>query len=77
MKMDILKHNLVPKHEIMSDSEIKKTFKDLDYETKNLPKIKLSDPVVKNIDAKIGDILKITRNSQTAGTFITYRIVEK
>jgi DNA-directed RNA polymerase subunit H len=75
--MDILKHNLVPKHEVMSDSEIKKTFKDLEYDTKHLPKIKLSDPVVKNIDAKIGDILKITRDSQTAGTFITYRIVEK
>jgi DNA-directed RNA polymerase subunit H len=75
--MDILKHNLVPEHEIMSDSEIKKTFKDLDYDTKHLPKIKIDDPVVKHINAKIGDILKITRESQTAGTFITYRIVEK
>ncbi|WP_409200604.1 DNA-directed RNA polymerase subunit H [Methanobrevibacter sp. DSM 116169] len=76
MKIDILKHNLVPKHEVMSDSEIKKNFVDLDYDIKNLPKIKLSDPVVKNIDAKVGDILKITRDSQTAGTFVTYRIVE-
>jgi len=77
LKIDILKHNLVPKHEIMSNSEIKKSFKDLDYEIKNLPKIKLSDPVSKNIDAKEGDILKITRDSQTAGTFVTYRVVEK
>ena len=76
MKIDILKHNLVPKHEVMSSSEIKKSFKDLDYDIKNLPKIKKNDPVVKNIDAKEGDILKITRQSQTAGTFITYRIVE-
>jgi len=76
LKIDILKHNLVPKHEVMSSSEIKKSFKDLDYDIKNLPKIKKNDPVVKNIDAKEGDILKITRQSQTAGTFITYRIVE-
>lgn len=76
MKVDILNHNLVPKHEIMSSSEIKKSFKDTDYDIKDLPKIKISDPVAKSIDAKEGDILKITRDSQTAGTFITYRIVE-
>ncbi|MCQ2737349.1 MAG: DNA-directed RNA polymerase subunit H [archaeon] len=77
MQFDILKHSNVPKHEILSDDEIVDIFSDVEYEIKQLPKIKVTDPVVKAIDAKEGDILRITRtNSQTAGTFITYRLVE-
>lgn len=76
MKFDILQHSNVPKHEILSDSEIEEIFSEVEYEIKQLPKIKSDDPVVKAIDAKEGDILKITRESQTAGTFITYRLVE-
>ena len=49
---------------------------DVEYDFKNLPKIRSNDPVVKAIDAKPGDILRITRESQTAGVFVTYRIVE-
>lgn len=74
--MDILEHKLVPKHEVLSDSEIEEAFKDLDFEKDQLPKIKSEDPVVLNIGAKIGDILRITRFSQTAGTYVTYRLVE-
>ena len=77
MQFDILKHSNVPKHEILSDDEIVDIFSDVEYEIKQLPKIKVTDSVVKAIDAKEGDILRITRtNSQTAGTFITYRLVE-
>lgn len=76
-KIDILEHKLVPKHEIMSDSEIEEELGNADFEIDNLPKIKIDDPVIKNIDAKADDILRITRESQTAGTFITYRIVEE
>ena len=48
----------------------------MEYDFKDLPKIKSDDPVVKAIEAKPGDILRITRESQTAGVFVTYRIVE-
>jgi len=73
---DILSHELVPSHAVLSESEIKKVFKDLDFEIEQLPKIKTDDPVVKAIDAKEGDILEITRESPTAGTFVTYRLVD-
>lgn len=76
MKIDILEHMLVPKHEIMSDSEIEEELSDADFVKENLPKIKIDDPVVKHIDAKVGDVLRITRDSPTAGEFITYRIVD-
>ena len=74
--LDIQNHMLVPKHEIMSEDEISEEFSDVDYDYKNLPKIKSDDPVVKTIGAVAGNVLRITRESQTAGVFVTYRIVE-
>ena len=76
MKIDIQDHMLVPTHEIMTEEEIADEFSDVEYDFKNLPKIRSNDPVVKAIEAKPGDILRITRESQTAGVFVTYRIVE-
>ncbi|MDO5824587.1 DNA-directed RNA polymerase subunit H [Methanobrevibacter sp.] len=76
VEFDIQKHMLVPKHEIMTEEEISKEFSDVDYDFKDLPKIKADDSVAKSIGATPGDILRITRESQTAGVFVTYRIVE-
>ena len=76
MKIDIQDHMLVPKHEIMTEEEISDEFSDVDYDFKDLPKIKANDPVVEAIGAEPGNVLRITRESQTAGVFITYRIVE-
>ena len=76
MKIDIQDHMLVPKHEIMTEEEISEEFSDVDYDFKDLPKIKSEDPVVKAIGAEPGNVLRITRESQTAGVVITYRIVE-
>ena len=76
MKIDIQDHMLVPTHEIMTEDEIADELSDVEYDFKDLPKIKLQDPVVKAIGAEVGDVLRITRESQTAGVFITYRIVE-
>ncbi|MBQ6099502.1 MAG: DNA-directed RNA polymerase subunit H [Methanobrevibacter sp.] len=76
MKIDIQDHMLVPKHEIMTEEEISEEFSDVDYDFRDLPKIRADDPVVEAIDAKPGNVLRITRQSETAGEFITYRIVE-
>ena len=76
MKIDIQDHMLVPKHEIMTEEEILEEFSDVDYDFKDLPKIRADDPVVEVIGAEPGNVLRITRESQTAGVFVTYRIVE-
>ena len=75
MKNDILKHKLVPDHTILSKTEMNKVLKQLNIHQEQLPKIKSDDPVVKDIGAKPGDILKITRKSHTACKFVTYRLV--
>lgn len=77
MKKDILKHKLVPEHAILSKTEENKILKQLNVHQEQLPKIKSDDPVVKEIGAKSGDVLKITRRSHTAGKFVTYRLVIK
>jgi DNA-directed RNA polymerase, subunit H, RpoH/RPB5 len=35
----------------------------------------MSDPVIKEMNAKIGDVLKITRKSAIAGVSYYYRVV--
>ena len=75
MAFNILNHSAVPKHEILSDDEIEEIFKDVDYDISQLPKLRVNDAVSKAIGAKEGQVLKITRKSETAGVFVTYRLV--
>jgi len=73
----ITDHYLVPKHEVMTEKEKEKIMKNFNVTEKQLPKISHSDPVIKEIGAKIGNLIKITRNSQVAEKTIYYRIVSK
>ncbi|PWL09057.1 DNA-directed RNA polymerase subunit H [Methanosphaera cuniculi] len=77
MKVDILKHNLVPEHTILTPEEADAVLEELDVRIDQIPKILPTDPVVKAIDAKLGDVLKITRKSMTAGVFTSYRVVRE
>jgi len=76
-EFNILNHELVPEHIILKENEIKEVLEKFNIKPENLPKILLSDPVVKAINAKEGNILKIVRKSKTAGISIYYRIVIK
>jgi DNA-directed RNA polymerase subunit H len=76
-EFDILKHELVPEHNIINENERKELFEKLNITEKQLPKILTNDPAVKAIGAKEGDVLKIIRKSATAGTSIYYRVVAK
>jgi len=67
----------VPKHEILSDKEKKEVMAKFDVNESQLPKISISDPVMETMDASPGDIVRITRNSKTAGKAVYYRVVVK
>ncbi|MDO5851390.1 MAG: DNA-directed RNA polymerase subunit H [Methanobacteriaceae archaeon] len=77
MKTDILKHHFVPEHTILSEEEVSKVLKEADVRLDQLPKILPDDPVVKAIGAEEGDVIKLNRESRTAGEFISYRIVRE
>ncbi|MEM0355156.1 MAG: DNA-directed RNA polymerase subunit H [Desulfurococcaceae archaeon] len=75
-RINILEHELVPKHRVLSPEEAKDVLKKLGCSSPaDLPWISASDPVVKAIKAKPGDIIEIIRKSPTAGSSVFYRYV--
>ncbi len=75
MEEIILKHRFLPKHEILSEEEAEKILKKYNVSKRQLPKIRLKDPVIKVIGAKEGDLIKITRKSPTSKESPYYRVV--
>ncbi len=75
MKIRLQDHILVPKHEILSDEEKEELLKILGIRPEQLPKIRVDDPIAKEIGAKVGDIIRIIRESPTAGVNVAYRYV--
>ena len=72
---NIFEHELVPKHEILTSKEREQLLTQYKVQPYQLPQIKASDPAVKIIGAKPGDILRVIRKSSTAGEHIAYRYV--
>ena len=74
-KFKVDKHLLIPKHSKLSDSQKEKLLEKYKISEKELPKILKTDPAIISLDAKPGDVIKITRNSQTASEAVFYRVV--
>lgn len=67
----------MPKQEIVPRDEKKRILEGFNIEKQHLPKVLVSDAVVKKIGAKPGDIIRVTRDSATAGQCVYYRIVSE
>jgi DNA-directed RNA polymerase subunit H len=72
---NLFNHQLVPKHELLSKKEAEELMKDFHIRPHQLPYIITSDPAVEALGGKMGDILRITRKSPTAGEVVVYRYV--
>jgi len=72
---DIFEHGLVPMHEILSPKERQALLNQYKVKPYQMPQVTSTDPAVKAIGAKPGDILRIIRKSPTAGEHIAYRYV--
>jgi DNA-directed RNA polymerase subunit H (RpoH/RPB5) len=73
-EIDISKHELVPKHEVVSEVEKEELIKKYGS-LKNFPRIYSNDPQVKLLKAKQGDVIKITRFNEVTGESVYYRVV--
>ncbi len=73
-EIDVSKHELVPKHEIVSEKEKEELIKKYGS-IKNFPRILSTDPQVKLLNAKPGDVIKIRRYNDVTGESIYYRVV--
>jgi DNA-directed RNA polymerase I, II, and III subunit RPABC1 len=75
LQFNISKHELVPKHELVSDpQEIKHVLDVYSLKSKNqLPIILKTDPMARWLNLGSGDIVRISRPSPTSGFYVTYR----
>ncbi len=68
-------HLYVPKHEIISKEEAEEVLSMYNCTPTELPLIFVTDPAIVGLGVRPGDMIKITRNSPTAGQSTYYRYV--
>jgi DNA-directed RNA polymerase subunit H len=75
-EINILDHELVPKHTLLSQQEKEEIIKKYGIKKiSQVPKILKSDPVVQLLKANSGDLIRIARKSDMAKESIYYRVV--
>ena len=74
-EFNVINHELVPVHEVLSDDEVKDLFSRYNINPEQLPKILASDPAALAVAAKANQVIRIKRKSKTAGESIAFRLV--
>ncbi len=72
---DLFNHELVPTHSVASNEEIQLVLQHYGIEKNQLPRIFRDDPAVKVLGARPGQVIRIERESPTAGKTYYYRLV--
>ena len=72
---NIFDHEFVSKHKLLTNEEKEQFLKDNKVHPFQLPRINASDPSIIAVGGKPGDIVRVIRNSKTAGEFIAFRYV--
>ena len=68
-------HILVPKHVLLTKEEVTQLFVKYNISAKQMPQISVKDPAIQDLNAEPGDVIKITRESETESQAIFFRII--
>ncbi len=68
-------HVLVPRHEVLSKEESERLLKELGVKVWQLPRIAQDDPAIRDLNADVGQIVRVIRSSGLVGEYEVYRLV--
>ncbi|MBS3175450.1 DNA-directed RNA polymerase subunit H [Candidatus Woesearchaeota archaeon] len=74
-QFNITEHFLVPEHIKLTEEEKTILLNKYNITIKQLPMIDIKDPALKDLNPKVGEVIKIVRWSPTSKTTEFYRVV--
>jgi DNA-directed RNA polymerase subunit H len=72
---DLFGHDIVPPHIIVEESEIQLVLEHYGIRKTHLPRIRSKDPAARVLGARPGQVIRVERESPTAGLSYYYRLV--
>ena len=75
MAFNVTDHSLVPDHKKLTKEEKEALLEKYHITVKELPRVLESDPSLQGVKVGPGDVVRITRNSPTAGKAVYFRVV--